>query len=110
MFGNYGVRRATQNKDGEPMPLEQSETNESPATPACRVAVVTKGHPFDAPAFFDVFDSNADIEWTHVEHPEAMDLVEPDRAAEFDVFVMYDMPGIDFTRADPPASFRTPPG
>ena len=75
----------------------------------CRVAVVTKGHPFDAPAFFDVFDSMPDIDWTHVEHPEALELVEPQRAAEYDAFVMYDMPGIEFTRGDPPARFPEPP-
>jgi uncharacterized protein len=74
-----------------------------------RVAVVTKGHPFDAPAFFAVFDSMSGIEWTHVEHPEALELVNPARAAEFDVFVMYDMPGIMFTRSDPPAEFPAPP-
>jgi type 1 glutamine amidotransferase len=76
---------------------------------ACRVAVVTKGHPFDAPAFFEVFDSIEGIVWTHVEHPEALALVEPRRAAEFDVFVMYDMPGITFTRGDPPTVFTEPP-
>jgi type 1 glutamine amidotransferase len=70
---------------------------------------VTKGHPFDAPAFFEAFDSMDGIRWTHVEHPEALGLVEPERAAEFDVFVMYDMPGITFTRADPPADFVAPP-
>ncbi len=74
-----------------------------------RVALVTKGHPFDAPAFFDVFDSIAGIEWTHVEHPDAMGLVQPNRAKDFDVFVMYDMPGITFTRGDPPAEFAMPP-
>ena len=74
-----------------------------------RVAVVTKGHPFDAPAFFDVFDSMADVRWAHVEHPEALTLVEPERAADFDVFVMYDMPGITFTRGDPTAEFMAPP-
>ncbi len=74
-----------------------------------RVAVVTKGHPFDGPAFFAVFESIERIEWTHVEHPEALELVEPERAAEFDVFVMYDMPGIEFTRSDPPANFPAPP-
>lgn len=74
-----------------------------------RVAVVTKGHPFDGPAFFGVFDSIAGIDWTHVEHPEALQLVEPVRAAEFDVFVMYDMPGIRFTRDDPPAELLMPP-
>ena len=76
---------------------------------SCRVAVVTKGHPFDASAFFDVFDSMDGVEWTHVEHPDALRLVEPQRAAEFDVFVMYDMPGITFTGGDPPAEFVEPP-
>ncbi|MCP4834549.1 MAG: ThuA domain-containing protein [Phycisphaera sp.] len=77
-----------------------------------RVAVVTKGHPFDADAFFAVFDSFDDVEWEHVEHPEATELVDPGRAAEFDVFVMYDMPGVVFdrtgsgaVRADPPAGY-----
>ena len=74
-----------------------------------RVAVVTKGHPFDGPAFFEVFEANDAIEWTHLEHPDALELVEPARAADFDVFVMYDMPGITFTRADPPARFDPPP-
>jgi hypothetical protein len=74
-----------------------------------RLAVVTKGHPFDAPAFFEVFDSMPAVEWTHVEHPEALTLVDPDRADEFDVFVMYDMPGIVFTRSDPPVRLVEPP-
>ena len=74
-----------------------------------RVAVVTKGHPFDASAFFAVFDSIDGIVWEHVEHPAALDLVEPDRASSFDVFVMYDMPGIRFTRGEPPAEFDPPP-
>ncbi len=74
-----------------------------------RVAVITKGHPFDGPAFFEVFDANDLIEWTHVEHPAALQLVEPERADAFDVFVMYDMPGIDFTRSDPPVRFTPPP-
>ncbi len=69
---------------------------------------MTKGHPFDAPALFEVFDSIEAIEWTHVEHPDALALVQPQRAAEFDVFVMYDMPGITFTGGDPPADFAPP--
>jgi uncharacterized protein len=75
----------------------------------CRVALVTKGHPFDAASFFAVFDAIDGIQWTHVEHPEALALVEPQRAADFDVFVMYDMPGIEFTRGDPPTVFPEPP-
>lgn len=74
-----------------------------------RVAVVTKGHPFEAEPFFAVFDAMEGVEWAHVEHPDALDLVRPERAAEFDVFVMYDMPGITFTRSDPPAVFPDPP-
>jgi type 1 glutamine amidotransferase len=76
---------------------------------AVRVAVVTKGHPFDLATFSAVFDAIADITWTHVEHPDALTLVEPRRAAEFDVFVMYDMPGIAFMRSDPPVRFVPPP-
>jgi len=76
---------------------------------SCRVAVVTKGHPFDAPAFFEMFDAMDGVDWTHVEHPGALELVEPERADEFDVFVMYDMPGITFTGSDPPAEFADPP-
>ena len=74
-----------------------------------RVAVVTKGHPFDAPAFFAVFDSFEGITWTHVEHPDALALVQPQRAREFDVFVMYDMPGINFTGGEPPLECVPPP-
>lgn len=74
-----------------------------------RVAVVTKGHPFDAPSFFAVFDALDGVRWTHVEQPEALRLVEPRRADEFDAFVMYDMPGIRFTGQDPPVEFVPPP-
>lgn len=74
-----------------------------------RVAVVTKGHPFEAEPFFAVFDAMDEVEWTHIEHPDALELVRPERAAEFDVFVMYDMPGITFTRTDPPTDFPDPP-
>jgi len=74
-----------------------------------QVAVVTKGHPFEAAPFFAVFDSNDAIGWTHIEHPEALELVRPEHAAAFDVLVMYDMPGITFTGADPPIEFSEPP-
>jgi type 1 glutamine amidotransferase len=74
-----------------------------------RVALVTKGHPFDADAFFAVFDSFDDVDWAHVEHPEAIELVRPERAAEFDAFVMYDMPGVVFDRSGGPAGRVDPP-
>ena len=74
-----------------------------------RVLLVTKGHPFQREPFFEVFDADAEIEWTHVEQPAARALFHPDRAGDFDVFVMYDMPGITFTRGDPPVRFDEPP-
>lgn len=74
-----------------------------------RIAVVTKGHPFEAEPFFAVFDEMVGVEWTHVEHPAALALVDPERAEAFDVMVMYDMPGITFTGDDPPVTFHAPP-
>ncbi len=74
-----------------------------------RVLVVTKGHPFDHDAFFVVFDANRAIEWRHVEHPAAVAALAPEALVDTDVVVFYDMPGIRFTRADPPAEFDLPP-
>ena len=73
-----------------------------------RVLLVTKGHPFAREPFFEVFDSNPEIEWTHVEQPAARALFHPERAEPFDVFVCYDMAGIRFTGADPPVVFEEP--
>jgi len=73
------------------------------------VAVVTKGHPFDAEAFFAVFDSFDDLEWEHVEHPAALDLVHPQNADRFDALVMYDMPGVVFDRSGGGAGQVDPP-
>ena len=78
-------------------------------TDRVRVLLVVKGHPYQRQPFYDVFDADAGIEWTLVEHPAARALFHPDRAGEWDVFVMYDMPGITFTRSDPPAEFPAPP-
>ena len=74
-----------------------------------RIALVTKGHPFDADAFFAVFDSFDDVEWEHVEHPDAIALVQPERSRAFDAFVMYDMPGVVFDRSGGPAIDAAPP-
>ncbi|WP_420452239.1 ThuA domain-containing protein [Ilumatobacter sp.] len=82
-----------------------AETDHEPL----RVAVVTKGHPFEAEPFFAVFDAMVGVEWVHVEHPDALELVRPEAAGDHDVLVMYDMPGIRFTGGDPPAEFPEPP-
>jgi type 1 glutamine amidotransferase len=73
-----------------------------------RVLLITKGHPFQREPFFEVFDAIDGVEWTHVEQPAAQALFHPDRADQWDVFVLYDMPGITFGRGDPPAEFETP--
>jgi type 1 glutamine amidotransferase len=78
------------------------------------VLLMTKGHPFDKAAFFAVFDAlvadpaSAVTSYTHVEQPAAQVFFDPERAEPYDVFVMYDMPGITFTGGDPPAVFAEP--
>lgn len=72
-----------------------------------RVLVVTKGHPFEAEPFFALFDE-LDLDWTHVEHPEATDVLTVEGTAGYDTLVMYDMPGITFTGQDPPTVFEQP--
>jgi type 1 glutamine amidotransferase len=76
-----------------------------------RVLLVTGGHPFDRDAFLAVFDDRLfdDVEVTHIEHPDALAILTADGTAGHDVLVMYDMPGIEFTRGDPPARFVAPP-
>ena len=89
-------------------------TSTQGAVEGVRVGVITRGHPFAAEPFFAMIDAVGDlvaggVEWTHVEHPQALELVEPGRADDFDVFVMYDMPGITFTGGEPPVVFDEPP-
>jgi len=64
------------------------------------VLVVTGGHPFEADPFFAVFDSFAPdgISWTGATAP----------ARGHDVIVLYDMPGLRFTRSDPPLELVAP--
>src|SRR5262245_38535991 len=76
-----------------------------------RVLLLTGGHPFDRDAFLAVFDDALfeNVELTHVEHPDAQALLTADGTAGYDVLLMYDMPGIEFTGGDPPARFIDPP-
>jgi type 1 glutamine amidotransferase len=66
------------------------------------VLLITKGHPFDRGALFATFDGLPGIGWTHVEHPAAEALFDPEEAKRFDAFVLYDMPGIRFHPGRPP--------
>jgi hypothetical protein len=62
------------------------------------VLVVTGGHPFEAEPFFAVFDAIDGIRWTGAGAP----------ATGHDVVVFYDMPGLRFTRDDPPVELVEP--
>lgn len=73
--------------------------------PARDILVVTKGHPFDRAAFFGMLDevltpdgafADGAVQWTHVEHPAAASVLNPQAAARFDAILFYDMPGLDF--------------
>lgn len=72
-----------------------------------KVLVITKGHPFERPPFFEIFDEMDGVDWTHVEQPAAQAVFEPEYAASYDAFVFYDMPGVVFRPGEP--RFPKPP-
>ena len=71
------------------------------------ILLVTKGHPFDRNAFFEIFD-DINVDWTHVEHPAAQVFFDPLHARDYDAFVMYDMPGVRFGPEGPRFTDPTP--
>lgn len=81
---------------------------EWPSDDRSHVLVVTRGHPFIRDPFFAAFESLAGIEWSHVEHPVAQRLFNRSSAQQFDAFVLYDMPGIEFKAGEPPRFFAPP--
>lgn len=76
--------------------------------------LVTKGHPYEREPFFQMIDNlerpdeDTHIQWTHVELPAAEAVLTPETAAMFDVVVFYDMPGVTFTRGEPPFAHYDP--
>ena len=72
------------------------------------ILLVTKGHPFDKEAFFQIFDQMEEVNWTHVEQPAAQVFFDVKHADQYDAFVIYDMPGIEFNHNSPP-TFTEPP-
>jgi type 1 glutamine amidotransferase len=65
------------------------------------ILVVTKGHPFERDPFFAIFDGYSDIAWCAVEQPAAQVFFTPERAQPYDAYVLYDMPGVEFTARGP---------
>lgn len=55
------------------------------------VAVITGGHNFDRPTFFEMFDAIEDIHWVEVVQPKALEMMVDKSINEFDVLVFYDM-------------------
>lgn len=79
------------------------------------VLLVTRGHPFEREPFLAIFDhlsAIGAISYEHVEHPDAQDRLHPDHlaggGAPVDAIVFYDMPGLRFTRTDPPVELDPP--
>ena len=71
--------------------------------------LVCKGHPYERGPFYQMFDQMEGINWTLVEQPAAQALFDVDAAQNFDAFVMYDMPGIQFDpRPGEPPNFLEP--
>lgn len=81
---------------------------QTPTDGRLNVLVVTRGHPFSRDPFFAVFESNPDIEWCNIEHPAAQRAFTPEFAADFDCYVLYDMPGINFGNGGKPEYFEPP--
>lgn len=73
-----------------------------------RLLVLTGGHPYVAESFFAVFDAIAPNRWIHRSQPDAADTLTVEGCADFDAIVFYDMPGINFTRGDPPTNTPDP--
>ena len=72
-----------------------------------KALVVTGGHSFDHDAFFAMVDAVVVGEWRHLEQPAAATRL-ADASIDADVVVFYDLPGVEFTRADPPVRFSEP--
>lgn len=72
----------------------------------CLVAV--RGHPFDRTAFDAMFQSMDGISATMVDQPAAALLMNPHGMRQFDVLVLYDMPGLDFEAPEAAPLYRDP--
>lgn len=66
------------------------------------ILVVAKGHPYLRDPFMAMFDEMVGVSATLVEQPAAAQLMNPEGMKPFDALVLYDMPGLDFRKNDPP--------
>jgi uncharacterized protein len=75
---------------------------------ALRALVAVRGHPFDRTAFDAIFQAMDGISATMVDQPAAALLMNPEGMRDFDVLVLYDMPGLDFDAPVPPRMIDPP--
>lgn len=73
-----------------------------------KILLMTRGHPFNREDFFSVFDAMKGIDVCAVEQPASQLFFKPELAADYSAFVLYDMPGMDFT-ADHAPEYIQPP-
>jgi type 1 glutamine amidotransferase len=71
-------------------PAEETKETSSPSAKKIRVLLTYGGHPFDAKAFYAMFDAMPDVVYTKAELPQQADLLKPGLEKNFDVIVMYD--------------------
>ncbi|GAB3114214.1 ThuA domain-containing protein [Aestuariicella hydrocarbonica] len=76
-----------------------------------RLLLSVKGHPYDRDAFFDLFEGMPAVSYTTVEQPASQAFFAPELAKQYQLHVLYDMPGLDFSSQppglmDPPAHFK----
>src|ERR1044071_3351534 len=62
-----------------------------------RVLMVTGGHDFEKEPFFKMFKDNPDITYQAFEHPNAHRWLKVDVANRYDVLVLYEMIGCEYT-------------
>ena len=66
------------------------------------VLAIAKGHPYLRDPFMAIFDDMTGISASLVEQPAAQLLMNPEGMKGFDALVLYDMPGLDFRKPNPP--------
>lgn len=71
--------------------LAASSLQAAPPAGKIRVLLTHGGHAFDKPAFFALFDSLPNVNYTAAELPRELDLLKPGLEKQYNALVMYDM-------------------
>jgi len=68
------------------LPLLAEETK-----PTYNILILTGGHDYDAPNFYNIFDDMPNIKYDKAEVPKDMDLLAPGLEKKYDLLLTYDM-------------------